>query len=272
MTPEEYKKYYEEIIEPIMKKCWENKLNNQLKNEYENLPALDITQEEVKKNLSCPFFIHLGQKYTEKKGIFIIGQETHGWGGKEDSVGKSFRRFEECGKANKAQTMMEIQSEWLLLNYQYYIDSDFHNAVKAITGIATGKGFLESQFVWDNLIAVDYKKGSYRSLKKDCRDKIISYSQQKLIKELSIAKPKLAIFFIGSYADGEDCFWSIFKGRLKKNDVEEVDDCPNLLHFDLNIDKHKIECYATNHPSYKGWVNKNDVLRKLAEIVREAQK
>ena len=169
---------------------------------------------------------------------------------------------------------METQADWFMYNYQYYVDSDFHNAVKAITGIATGEDFLESQFVWDDLIAVDYKKGSYKSLIKEDRKKIISYSKQKLIKELSIAKPKLAIFFIGSYADGEEPFWTIVDGLVRKgkNGVKEVDDCPNLNRFVLEIAGHSIECYATNHPSYKGWVNKNEVLRKLAEIVREAQK
>lgn len=275
MTEEEYKKEYDKI-RPFIDDCWGNPLNGDLEKEYKSLtlPKFQSSDIEHEQKLSCPLFIHLGQHYEAGKGIFIIGQETHSWGGNPETIGNSLFSFKNAKCKHKEKTLMEVQSEWLLMHYQYYIDSDFHNAVKAITGETTGKGFLESQFVWDDLIAMDYGGGSFKSLEKEYRPGLIEFSKQKLRMELAVAKPKFAIFLIGSYADGSQGFSNFFSKKEVK-DIHEVKDCPNLNQFTLdfceNHENIQIECYATSHPSYKGWVNKEDVLRKLAETVKVNQ-
>lgn len=246
-------------------------LNEKLWNGYRNL-VLPNFSKKIEEKLSCPFFIYLGSKYKVGEGVFIVGQETHGWGGCA-AIGNSFNCYKNAdGKCNsthtKESTLMERQKEWIQTEYQYYIDSDFHNAVKAITGIATGEDFLNSKFVWDNLIAMDCNKGSYRSLVKEDRDNMLIYSAAKLEKELTIAKPRMAIFLIGSYGDIE--IWKIFSSLTKK-DISEV--IPNLNKFDLKLKdgsnkEFTIKCYATSHPSYKGWGNKRDVMKELAKIVK----
>jgi hypothetical protein len=262
MTEEEYEKE----INPFIHVCRCNTLNGNLEKEYKSLTLPTFQSSDIEQKLSCPLFINLGQDYKAGEGIFIIGQETHGWGGKTETIGNNLSTFKSAN--NKEKTLMEAQSEWLLMHYQYFTNSDFHNAVKAITGIAKGEDFLNSQFVWDNLIAMDCNKSSYRSLARKDRDEILKYSAAKLNKELTIAKPKMAIFLIGSYGDTE--IWKIFK-LLKKEDISEV--MPNLNTFELTLnDEHnqeiKIKCFATCHPSYKGWGNKEDVIRKLAEEVK----
>lgn len=273
MTEDEYKEYYKKTIEP----CWENELNKELKKEYGKLNL--CVRDEIKKDLSCPLLIFPGLNYKVGEGIFIIGQNTHGWGHKD--VGFDFLSFENPPVGiDKEKTLMVAQADWFMYNYQYYIDSDFHNAVKAITGIATGKGFLESPFVWDDLIAVDYKGISYKEIKnssKECdeneknMEKIVEYSRNKLRGELFLAKPKLAIFFTGGYGD---CFYTIFEKNVEVKNFRNVEDFSDLNHFILSLNGFSIECYATYHPSYLKWKKKNkqDVMRKLAEIVKEAQK
>lgn len=273
MTEEEYNREYKKV-RPFIGDCWGNTINGDLEKGYKSLTLPMFQSSDIEQKISCPLFINLGQPYEAGKGIFIIGQETHGWGGNSKNIGNSLFSFKnaKCEQGDsKEKILMEVQSEWLLMHYQYYIDSDFHNAVKTITGIVKGEDFPNSQFVWDDLIAMDYGGGSYRNLKVADRKKVLKYSSDKLEMELKIAKPKIAIFLIGSYGDSE--FWkmNVFKD-LKKDDFHEK--IPNLNMFDLKLkdncnQEFIIKCYATSHPSYKGWVNKEDVMRKLTKVVEE---
>jgi len=210
----------------------------------------------------------------------------HGWGGNDQTIGNSYNSFKNCsddkcnGNHTKESTLMDRQKEWLEKDYANEKGA-FLMAVKTITGITTGKDFLDSQFVWDNLVAMDYDQVSYKGdrrkgkigLKSQYRPALMEYSKQKLRMEFAVAKPKLAIFFIGHYADGKDEFWGMFKENEVENFVGNFEGCPNLNQFTLNLKKEnvKIECYSTYHPAYPNWdkSDKNAVLKKLAEIIEK---
>lgn len=95
--------------------------------------------------------------------------------------------------------MMEAQTEYLFNNLEED-GKEFLTALRIIAGVKTGKEFLEANFVWDELIAVDYSGGSFKNAPKKDRGEIKDRSKNKLIKELDLGKPKYAIFLIGDYA------------------------------------------------------------------------
>ena len=134
------------------------------KNFSTNLAVLPKTASE----LSCPFFIHLGPDYDKfEKKVFVIGQETSGkngrsgWIGDAQTVGDSFSSFLNYtgGKHCREHIMMETQSQWLIDHLENK-NTDFLKALKKISRTKSGVNFLKTSFVWDELIAVDYKGGS----------------------------------------------------------------------------------------------------------------
>ncbi len=236
---------------------------------------MSVLDDEIKEKLSCPLLIFPGLNYNVGEGIFIIGKDPKEWG--HNDIGSDFLSFENPPVGiDKEKTLMEAQADWFLWNYEEECGkgNTFFNAVKKITGINQGKNFFESPFVWDDLIAVSYNGGSYMNPEVSEIDKkrIVEYSEKKLRMELSIAKPKIAIFLIGTYAGYGGCFWNMFP-EIREKDLKHVEGFSDLNHFVLTLEGHSIECYATSHPCSKKWNDgKNEVLKKLAEIVSEAPK
>lgn len=227
--------------------------------------------------LSCPLFIHLGPNYDKlEKKVFIIGKETSGWEGNAYMVGNSFYSFANYTSCPPCReyVMMETQSQWLIDHLKSKC-SDFHQALKKISRTKDGVEFLNSGFVWDDLIAVDYKGGSIgkipNSQKKE-KDAIWAYSKEKLLMELNIAQPTDIIFFTGEDDNYDLCLEWILDLPFK------VKNCPSLRLSNTVINDVKcfswkgcrsakpIQCYRTHHPQRMRFLGKTNIIDMLASL------
>ena len=253
---------------------WKNDLNKKLLMEYKTLSLKNVS-DATKKSLSCPMFIHLGLGYKIHEGVFFVGRETlgpkskSGWGTPESRFGSRYYGFENYKDKpgdlySRESIMMETQSQWLFDKMHSKSKSHFFNALKDISGTWNGADFYyQSKFVWDELIAMDYKGKSLDNLPNQKeKDKVIEYSKKKLTMELNLLKPKYAIFFTG--------FTNFYRGALERILDKKIDamvDCnenKKIKVFDWN----EIKCFLTEHP--RNW-NKDEkkeiagVLKKLIQ-------
>lgn len=260
---------YETVVKPFLDECWKNKLNYELLRKYEKILTPLNVDQNTKEGLSCPHCFLFGPKYQPGKdngGVFIFGKETAGCGC--DKIGWSYAAFEgyNPNPRSREELMMETQTQFL---FEHLEDSDggrpFLKALRTIAGVKTGKEFLEANFIWDELIAMDYRGGSYRKAPDNDRGAIKTYSKAKLRMELELAEPKYAIFLIGDY-DKElneflDLSWNIkpIGHKLTLTAAEEHPE-PNKRRIikDQQINEfwwNGIHCFATSHPCK--WKEKN---------------
>lgn len=256
---------------------WKNDLNKEILMKYKILPLSNLNvSEETKKNLSCPMLIHLGLEYKPKEGVFIIGQETQnsvgksGWGTPENKFGSSYKGFENyiskaCDLYGRESILMETQSQWLFDNMQDRTTTPFFRAVKEISNARNGADFYyKSKFVWDELIAMDYRGRSLENLpNQDEKNEVIKYSINKLKSELQLTEPKYAIFFTG--------FKGVYKKALDQLFGQNVDMMPkyngnnDIKYFKWN----GVECFLTDHPRTLLLDGRWNVVTKLSKIVNK---
>ena len=266
---------YVKDIKPFLDECWKNNLNDQLLVEYKKILTPLNVDPKTKGGLSCPHCFLFGPNYRAGKdngGIFIIGQETRGCGC--DEIGRSYAAFEgyNPNPRSREELMMETQTRFL---FEHLEDCDggspFLEALGAIAGVKTGKEFLEANFIWDELIAMDYRNKSFNGIIEGIKkmnkvkadqaradhDAIKSYSKIKLQKELDLAKPKYAVFLIGDYDDELTEF-------LGLKDIARIGHKLNLTAKEANPEPgkkrvikkqqinefwwHGIHCFSTSHP------------------------
>ena len=159
---------------------------------------------------------------------------------------------------------METQSQWLFDNMQDRT-TPFFRAVKEISDARNGADFYyKSKFVWDELIAMDYRGRSLENLpNQDEKNDLIKYSINKLKSELQLAEPKYAIFFTG--------FKGVYKKALDQLFEQNVDMMPNyngnndIKYFKWN----GVECFLTDHPWTLQLDRKWNVVTKLSKIVNK---
>lgn len=254
-------------------------LNKQLLAGYKTFSTSlkNSVSSPTRDKLSCPFFIHLGPNYhTFEKKVFIVGKETAGWVWNEYPLGTSFNSFLDYTKSQpcRERLMMEAQSECLI----YMLEKEsrpFYRALKTISKTNNGTDFLNSGFVWDDLIAVDYKGGSIGRIPlKSERDAIWKYSKEKLRMELKIAKPTHIIFFTGvdRYDTYDECLQWILDMPHKIKDYPSLP-FENAVVNDVKCFSWKepqsgklIQCYRTYHPHHMPFKGKNYIIDILASL------
>ena len=251
--------------------------NNLLLAGYKNFSTNLAVSSKTANQLSCPFFIHLGPNYDKfERRVFIVGQETFdgngksGWVGNAHTVGDTFSSFVNYTQSQPCReyVMMETQSQWLI-DHLESTRSDFHHALKKISRTKNGIDFLKSGFVWDDLIAVDYKGGSIGKIPKSQQNEknaIWTYSKEKLRMEIAIAQPTDIIFFTGEDDDYDLCLEWIFDLPFK------VKNCPSLCRGSI-VEKdvkcfswNGVQCYRTHHPRRMKYLKKTTIIDKLASL------
>jgi hypothetical protein len=252
-------------------------LNKQLLAGYKTFSTSlkNSVSSPTRDKLSCPFFIHLGPNYhTFEKKVFIVGKETAGWVWNEYPLGTSFNSFLDYTKSQpcRERLMMEAQSECLI----YMLEKEsrpFYRALKTISKTNNGTDFLNSGFVWDDLIAVDYKGGSIgripNSQKKRCYLGILKRKTTDGIKHSSTYR---YIFFTGEDDNYDLCFEWILDLPFK------VKNCPSLRLSNTVINDVKcfswkgcrsakpIQCYRTHHPQRMRFLGKTNIIDMLASL------
>lgn len=257
---------YEKDIVPFLERCWKNGLNKDLLDEYKHIFSTPLKVDSTTKTmLSCPHCFLFGPNYRpgeENGGVFIIGQETHGCGCEE--IGGNYGSFENY-KLNpqslkcREELMMETQTKYLFTDLEKG-DRDFLKVLRTIAGVKTGKEFLEANFIWDELIAMDYNGGSFKNAPRNDHEEIKNRSKDKLTTELRLAKPKYAIFLIGYYDKELTEFLKLSsvnkigdKLILTEEEKHPEKSRPRVISKNLInefwLDKGKIHCFATSHPN-----------------------
>ena len=257
---------YKTDIVPFLKRCWKNGLNKNLLDKYKSIFLEELKVNSVTKTmLSCPHCFLFGPNYQsgeDNGGVFVIGKETHGCGCK--NIGYKYDRFEtykstsQCPQCRE-ELMMEAQTEYLFRNLEKG-DKKFLKALQTIAGVKTGQEFLEANFIWDELIAVDYNGDSFKNAPGNDREEIKDRSKNKLTEELRLANPKYAIFLIGDYAGVLKKFLSLSWEQIKpignKLILSTAEKYPekNVLRVvrdnQINEFCYKgIHCFSTSHPN-----------------------
>ena len=264
MTNEEYDRYYNDVISPYLKRCWDNPLNIDLLAEYQKMSTtLKAAAPAIVSKLSCPFLCLLGPDYKDDySGTFIIGRETKKCENAKHNI-FSYQDFCDFAPSDnddcREKIMMETQAEYVVNNFGGN-NRGFFNVAPKIAG-CKGIDFLDSNFVWDELIAVAYKKDTYRKAPSG-HSEIISFSKAKLEMELKLAKPKYAIFLIGDY----------YEGTTSKHEYTQmfgnVQMKPTVCHDVKTCDLYGTKCFVTIHPCNRT-TTKKDIWKFLAEEIKK---
>ena len=260
---------------------WESQpINKQLLEGYKVFSTSLLVSPETASRLSCPLYIHLGPNFHKfAQRVFVVGQETFdrnkksGWIGNPLTVGNNFSSFVNYtnNQPCREHVMMETQSLWLI-DHLKSSRSVFHHALKKISRTKNGIDFLNSGFVWDDLVAMDYRGGSIGKIPKSKKrtevNAIWKYSQKKFTMEVEIAKPTHIIFLTGETDTYDECLEWILGLDFKVKDQSSL----ILPQNSKIVDEVKcftwkgIQCYRTLHPRDMRSKQKTSIIDDLASL------
>ena len=261
------------MSKPSIEDFWSLSINEELCNFYRSIIRSLNVSETTKKKLSIPLLMQVSPGYMEclNRGVFIVGQETNGWGG--GSIGHTYFSFAESNKNERI--MMEAQSDFIINRYgrNPVKNSPFWEAVRNIAQISSDEEIAYQPYLWTNLMACDYEGGSFIGKMKGEEDAFIEFSKQKFIGEFKMLKPKVCILFTGPDYDFVIERFFDLPSNWKNVDIRSLKECGNTIEPSLVYVKTFVwnDCrfFRTYHPKYLRLKKMWQIVDSLSEIVKK---
>ena len=248
-------------------------INKELCNFYKSMIcSLDVS-ETTKELLSAPFLMQasLGYVNNPDKSVFIVGQESHGWGG--NSIGFSYSSFLKTN--NREQIMMENQTDFVVDQYERNSSKGkpLWEAIRNIIHISNDYEMPSQPYLWANLMASDYDGGSFiKKLSTKEEISFVEFSKKKFIGEISILKPKICILLTGpDYDFVVEKFFNL-PSDWKNTDIRSLKECSDPSMSDLIYVKTFVwngcRFFRTYHPRHLRLKNKWHIIDVISKTVK----
>lgn len=239
-------------------------MNNNLMKIYEEHAKFLSLDNERLVNVAPPLLLRVSEKYEKSENrVIVFGQETQGWGC-VDTIGfGTYPDYKNIVDGNKK--LCDLYEGFCFSKYSSHKKSPFWRAFRQISEMKMSEEYFESTTIWNNLIKIDYKEASIKSLPWNEQVKCVEYSTKIILEELEVLKPKVCVLFTGPSYDG---FLNMIFGDVDHQPVSNDFTVRQLSTFEKN----GIRFFRTYHPNYLQRNTKKGYWGVVDEIQRQIKK